>query len=164
MTVAAPARPRAAEPAGVPPISGRNIVSFSHDWNGDPLSKTHFMRLLAKRNRVLWVNSIGYRAPTASKADLGRAVRKVMAAMSSVREVEPNLFVLNPLAVPAYGVAAVRRLNTALLRLQVRRAARISAGASRRGWRERPLGCGGRPGRRGPASRAGRGAVARPPR
>src|SRR5438477_12811002 len=100
-------------------LRGRDLLCFSHDWNGDPLSKTHLMRLLARRNRVLWVNSIGYRAPTASKADIGRVFRKLAAAMTPLREVEPNLFVLSPLAVPAYGVAAVRRLNASLLRLQV---------------------------------------------
>jgi glycosyltransferase involved in cell wall biosynthesis len=124
MIVAPPARQTAAGPAAVPPIEGRGIVCFSHDWTGDPLSKTHLMRLLARRNRVLWVNSIGYRAPTASTADVGRAVRKLAAATAPVCEVEPNLFVLNPLAVPAYGLAPVRALNAALLRFQVRRAMR----------------------------------------
>src|SRR5690348_1006596 len=88
-------------------LSGRDILCFSHDWTGDPLSKTHLMRLLARRNRILWVNSIGFRTPTASKADLGRAVRKLAAAATPIREVEPNLFVLNPLAVPAYGRPAI---------------------------------------------------------
>ncbi len=123
MTVtAAPVRRRQAEAAD--PLRGRDIVCFSHDWGGDPLSKTHLMRLLARDNRVLWVNSIGYRAPTASRADLGRAFRKLAAAARPLREAEPNLFVLSPLAVPAYGVGAVRALNARLLRAQVRRALR----------------------------------------
>src|SRR5436305_10935694 len=105
-------------PQPADPLVGRDMLCFSHDWSGDPLSKTHLMRLLARRNRVLWVNSIGYRAPTASKADIGRALKKLVAAMTPLREVEPNLFVLSPLAVPAYGSAAVRRLNTSLLRIQ----------------------------------------------
>jgi glycosyltransferase involved in cell wall biosynthesis len=103
-------------------LRGRDILCFSHDWNGDPLSKTHLMRLLARENRVLWINSIGYRAPSASRADLSRALKKITAAASPVREVEPNLFVLNPLAIPAYGKSALRELNRRLLRFQVRRA------------------------------------------
>src|SRR5215216_5475299 len=90
-------------------LCGRDIVCFSHDWGGDPLSKNHLMRLVARRNRVLWVNSIGYRAPTASRADAARAVRKLRQALQPVREVEPNLFVLNPLAIPSYGRAWARR-------------------------------------------------------
>ena len=83
-------------------MRGRDLLCFSHDWGGDPLSKNHLMRVLARDNRVLWVNSIGYRAPTASRADLSRAFRKLAAAFESIKEVERNIFALNPLAIPAY--------------------------------------------------------------
>jgi glycosyltransferase involved in cell wall biosynthesis len=105
-------------------LRGRDILCFSHDWSGDPLSKTHLMRILARDNRVLWVNSIGYRAPTASKADVSRAFKKLAAAATPISEPEPNIFVLNPLAVPAYGSASVRAFNRRFLRWQVRRAMR----------------------------------------
>jgi len=98
------------------------MLCFGHDWSGDPLSKTHLMRLLSKDNRVLWINSIGYRAPTASGRDVARILHKLRAAAEPVREVEPNLFVLAPLAVPAYGVPAIQRVNRELLKLQVWRA------------------------------------------
>lgn len=105
-------------------LRGRDMICFSHDWNGDPLSKTHLMRLMARENRVLWVNSIGYRAPTASRADLSRVFRKLAAAASPLREVEPNIFTLNPLAIPAYGNPRVRAFNRGFLRWQVKRAMR----------------------------------------
>jgi glycosyltransferase involved in cell wall biosynthesis len=110
--------------AGTGVLQGRDILCFSHDWTGDPLSKTHLMRLLAKDNRILWVNSIGYRAPSASGRDFKRAIEKLKAAAQPVREVEKNIFVLNPLAVPAYGVPAMQKVNRQLLRFQVRRAMR----------------------------------------
>src|SRR3954468_14785626 len=91
-------RPSAADPATQ--LRGRDMLCFSHDWTGDPLSKTHLMKLLAQDNRILWVNSIGYRAPTATAADLGRAWRKLKAAVAPLSEPIPNLHVLNPLAVP----------------------------------------------------------------
>ncbi len=105
-------------------LRGRDILCFSNDWSGDPLSKTHLMRLLARDNRVLWVNSIGYRAPTVSKADMSRAFKKLAAAAGPITEPEPNIFVLNPLAIPAYGQPQVRALNRRLLRYQVKRAMR----------------------------------------
>lgn len=105
-------------------IRGRDIFCFSHDWTGDPLSKTHLMRLLARNNRVLWVNSIGYRAPTASAQDVRRALNKLAAATHPLREVEKNIFVLSPLAIPAYGRPAIRAFNRQLLKWQVRRAMR----------------------------------------
>src|SRR5204863_954084 len=86
-------------------LRGRDMLCFSHDWTGDPLSKTHLMRLLARKNRILWVNSIGYRTPSVtSKADMTRALKKLKAIMSApLREVEPNIFVLNAIPVPFYG-------------------------------------------------------------
>ncbi len=104
-------------------LKGRPIVAFSTDWDGDPLSKMHIMRILAKDNRVLWVNSIGNRAPKANAHDLKRVWKKLSsAATSGLKEVEPNLHVLSPLAVPFYGSEAVRAANRELLRFQVRRA------------------------------------------
>ena len=105
-------------------LRGRDIVCFSHDWTGDPLSKTHLMRLLARENRVLWVNSVGYRGPSLNRADLGRALRKLRAVSLALSEPEPGIFLLSPLALPLYGNAAARRLNRALLGFQVRRAMR----------------------------------------
>jgi glycosyltransferase involved in cell wall biosynthesis len=105
-------------------LKGRDILCFSHDWTGDPLSKTHLMRLLARDNRVLWVNSIGNRTPGLNKADVGRLWKKLNAAREPLREVEPNLFVLNPLAIPVYGSKAARAVNRWWLRRQVRSAMR----------------------------------------
>jgi glycosyltransferase involved in cell wall biosynthesis len=102
----------------------RDIICFSPDWTGDPLSKTHLMRLLSRDNRLLWVNSIGERKPRVSKADFGRAFRKLFAATRPITEPEPNIFVLNPLAIPAAYGPIGQRVNRRLLRFQVRRAMR----------------------------------------
>lgn len=103
-------------------LRGRDLVVFSNDWDGDPLSKTHIMRILARDNRILWVNSIGNRAPKANAHDAKRILRKLQTFSEGIREVEPNLFVLAPLAIPFYGSEAVRTLNRALLKAQVKRA------------------------------------------
>lgn len=103
-------------------MQGRAIVCFSNDWGGDPLSKTHLMRLAARDNTVLWVDSLGNRAPRASGRDLARIVRRVNSARAGVREVEPNLFVLSPLAIPLPGSAWVRAANARLVELQVKAA------------------------------------------
>lgn len=100
------------------PLAGRDIVCFSNDWDGDPLSKTHIMRILARTNRVLWVNSLGNRAPRATASDAARAWKKLRDVTRGVKEVEPNLHVLAPLYVPAYGSEVVRAANGALVRFQ----------------------------------------------
>ena len=58
-------------------IQGQDIICFSNDWDGDPLSKKHIMLRFAKHNRVLWINSIGNRKPTASAYDLKRIAKKL---------------------------------------------------------------------------------------
>src|SRR5690348_3854922 len=89
------------------PLVGRDIVCFSQDWTSDPLSKTHISRVLSRDNRVLWVNAIANRMPTTSSRDLSRIYKKLRAFVEPVREVEPNIFVLNPLAFPSYGNSSI---------------------------------------------------------
>jgi len=101
---------------------GKEIVAFSNDWDGDPLSKRHIMRILARDHRILWVNSLGNRAPRASSHDLRRVWKKLGAALRGMKEVEPGIHVLSPLAIPAYGSPRARAANRALLRFQVKRA------------------------------------------
>lgn len=121
-------------------LRGRDMLCFGHDWSGDPLSKTHLMRLLARDNRVLWINSIGYRAPSASARDFRRALGKLKAFATPVKEVERNIFVLNPLAIPAYGLPVVRAVNRNLLRLQILRAMRRLAFKRPINWVFNPTG------------------------
>jgi glycosyltransferase involved in cell wall biosynthesis len=103
-------------------FKGRDIICFSNDWDGDPLSKMHIMKILARDNRVLWVNSIGNRRPTASARDLKRMARKLTGALQGIRERHPNIWVLAPLAIPFYGSELVRAANGALLKAQIERA------------------------------------------
>lgn len=105
-------------------LRGRDIVCFSHDWTGDPLSKTHLMRILARDNRVLWVNAIANRMPTASSKDVSRIFNKLKSFTEPIREVEPNIHILNPLAIPAYGSKNIVSINQAFLVRQVKAAMR----------------------------------------
>lgn len=102
-------------------LEGTSIICFADDWEGNPTSKTHIMRILAERNRVLWINSIGMRRPTASGHDLRRLLFKVRRTLAGCVEVEPNLFVANPLVLPLPGVETAERLNAAVLAGWLRR-------------------------------------------
>ena len=105
-------------------LKGRDILCFSHDWTGDPLSKTHLMRVLSKDNRILWINAIANRMPTTSSKDINRIFKKLKSFTEPVKEVEKNIFVLNPLAIPAYGNEAVKKFNEKFLASQVKKAMR----------------------------------------
>jgi glycosyltransferase involved in cell wall biosynthesis len=105
-------------------LVGRDIVCFANDWDGDPLSKKHIMRRLARRNRVLWVESLGNRVPRADAHDAARLLRKLGRFTRGPRRVEPNLWVLTPIAVPAYGSRVAERVNGWFVTATVRAAMR----------------------------------------
>lgn len=103
-------------------LRGRDILCFANDWSGDPLSKTHLMRVLAKDNRVLWINAIANRMPTTSPKDLSRIYKKLRAFTEPIHKVESNIFVLNPLAFPSYGNKWILDINQRFLAAQIKKA------------------------------------------
>jgi glycosyltransferase involved in cell wall biosynthesis len=105
-------------------LEGNDIICFSNDWDGDPLSKKHIALRLAKKNRVLWVNSTGNRNPTASVRDFRRAFKKLRQYCSGCRCVEKNIYVFSPLVIPFHGSRAARWMNRWMLRRSLRRACR----------------------------------------
>jgi glycosyltransferase involved in cell wall biosynthesis len=105
-------------------IEGHDIICFSNDWDGDPLSKKHIMQRLAKRNRVLWVNSIGHRNPTASVHDFKRVIKKLRDFSQGSKKVDEGIHVFSPLVIPFHGSAAARWINRKALRWSLQRACR----------------------------------------
>jgi glycosyltransferase involved in cell wall biosynthesis len=55
-------------------LSHESIVCFAKDWSEDPTSNNHVMRMLARDNKVLWLNSISTRTP---KLTSGRDLKKI---------------------------------------------------------------------------------------
>ena len=39
-------------------LRGRDLVVFSNDWDGDPLSKVHIMRILSRDENLDIINSV----------------------------------------------------------------------------------------------------------
>jgi glycosyltransferase involved in cell wall biosynthesis len=105
-------------------LTGHNIICFANDWKADPLSKKHVMTQLARRNRILWVNSLHNRRPQLAKKDARRVIQKLREFFRGVRMAQPNIWQVTPLYVPFLGSTWVRRLNHFLLRWQLRRALR----------------------------------------
>jgi glycosyltransferase involved in cell wall biosynthesis len=98
-------------------MEGENIICFAKDWSEDPTSNNHVMRLLARKNRVLWLNSISTRAPKlSSSSDLEKIVRKVRDFSRGPVEVAPNLFVYTPLVVPFPHLPGAATINQGILR------------------------------------------------
>ena len=96
-------------------MTGRNIVCFANDWDSDPTSKHQVMKILARSNRVLWVNSIGLRRPGATAHDASRIINKVRKFFLGPVEVQPNLHVLTPIAIPFHDLPGVPTVNAWML-------------------------------------------------
>jgi glycosyltransferase involved in cell wall biosynthesis len=109
----------------VPPPSGLNIVCVGFaDWSTDHwTNQHHLMARLAAENRVLFVESLGLRRPQLAGRDVRRMLRRLRRGLERPRLLD-GVHVLSPLVVPLHGHTAIARLNAALLRRQVRSAAR----------------------------------------
>jgi glycosyltransferase involved in cell wall biosynthesis len=98
-------------------LEGKNIVCFAKDWTEDPTSNNHVMRMLARRNKVLWLNSIGLRKPNlASRGDLGKMARKLKSFTQGPVQVDEHLWVYTPIVVPLPNAPWATRVNSQILR------------------------------------------------
>ena len=115
---------RASPPARV---RGLDIVCLgSADWDADlPTNQHHLMRLLARDNRVLFVESLGLRRPQMASRDVRRILRRLRRCVGTTSR--DGLEVLSPLVVPLHSTRAVRALNARLLCHHVGGAARRMA-------------------------------------
>jgi glycosyltransferase involved in cell wall biosynthesis len=99
-------------------LVGQNIICFAKDWEEDPTSNNHIMRLLAKRNRVLWVNSIATRKPDLRKArDLTKIFRKLLNFFLGPKHISNGLWVYTPIVLPLPHSRIANKVNTWILRL-----------------------------------------------
>ena len=98
-----------------------SIICFAKDWREDPTSNHHVMIELARRRRVLWLNSVATRTPDlASGRDLKKIAGKLAEIGRGPREVADNLWVYSPLVIPLPRSPAARRINRQLLALTLR--------------------------------------------
>ncbi len=107
-----------------PTLAPSDIICFANDWSSDPLSKKQIMLRLARKHRVLWINSINNRRPRLARKDFRRIGQKLRDFGRGLTQVEERIWVLSPLYVPFHRRPLVRSLNRWLLRWQIRRALR----------------------------------------
>ena len=98
-------------------LRGQGIVCFAKEWGEDPTSNNHVMRLLARDNTVLWLNSIGTRRPSLGRSeDLAKIRRKLRTLGRGTQEVAPGLHVFTPLVLPLPASRLAAVANLAVLR------------------------------------------------
>ncbi len=93
------------------------VMLSTADWD-NPFwtNKQHVACELARRgHRVLYVDSLGLRAPSATAQDMSRIFRRLKKAMRAPVEVRERVWVWSPIVVPLQKYAAVRWLNRGLV-------------------------------------------------
>lgn len=69
------------------------VIYFGNDWNAENRTSSHHIaRRLAGRVKLLYVDSPGMRAPTASATDFSRLKRKLMQTFRRAQWVDPGLW------------------------------------------------------------------------
>lgn len=104
-------------------MTPKDVVLLSTaDWD-NPFwtNKQHVAVELARRGfRVLYIDSLGLRRPSASAHDLGRMASRLRKTLRRPRQVRDNLWVWSPVALPWHSNTAVRHVNRALLEIGLR--------------------------------------------
>ncbi len=105
-------------------VGKRVFLCVGNDWGRHWSSILHLFRVIARDHRVIWVNSIGQRAPRLSKRDILRLLEKVRRPrlQSMVEEMAADgrpVAVIEPRVLPYHQFGFVRQINTWILRRQL---------------------------------------------
>jgi glycosyltransferase involved in cell wall biosynthesis len=106
-----------------PELEGESIVCFAGEdwWYHHPHSKNHLLKRYARRNKVLFVNSISMGLPSMANPDFFLKIRRKLRSYTRwLRKVPEGLWVMTPVNLPLYGSKMGRWLNRVLLVVQLR--------------------------------------------
>jgi len=119
-------------------LRSQDLILISDDWGRHAFSCQHLVEQLLPFNRVLWVNTIGYRQLKFTVYDTARAFEKIVnwahlrPSDKTHPSVTPNLRILNPVCLPFGTHTAIREFNAHSVSRSVRKAVR--------GWNfQRPI-------------------------
>ena len=99
------------------------ILFSTADWDTPSwTNKQHTARHLALQGyRVLYIESVGLRAPTMNGQDLRRIWKRLKRGFRPPRLVEPGVWVISPLAIPfKQHWAIMRKINQSWLSLRIK--------------------------------------------
>ena len=97
------------------------VLLSTADWD-HPLwtNKQHTASSLADLgHRVLYIDSLGVRAPRGDRSDARRIIRRLRRGLRAPRLVRTNLYVISPLVLPGHSTGLFGRLNRWSLRLSL---------------------------------------------
>ena len=101
-------------------VSSKDIILLSTgDWD-NPFwtNKQHVAVELSRMGyRVLYIDSLGLRRPSASARDIKRIFRRLLKALSAPRKVKSSLWVWSPVVLPWHDIRFIRKLNRTMLKM-----------------------------------------------
>lgn len=102
-------------------------VVFGDDWGAHPSTTQHLVKSLPATDRVIWIDSIGMRAPKLNASDAARAFKKLRGEPCAVKDAAkpcaaetPRLLRLRPRALPFHRTPPARAANRRLLSRLIR--------------------------------------------
>ena len=102
-------------------LIGQEIVYVGNEWfTENKTSSHHIAEILARDNRVLYVQGSGQRKPTTSRRDIKKLFSKLGKAFKPPVRVQENLFICSPLIVPLHSRNLIRKLNAVVLEWMVK--------------------------------------------
>ncbi len=108
-------------------LKGHDIIYLAgHDFGivDSKVSTDHIAQHLSRENRILYVESVGLRAPKATAKDMSRIGRKLSKFFRPPKQISERFWVLTPLAGPVHHVPGARWMNQQLLTAHIRWASR----------------------------------------
>ncbi len=108
-----------------------DLIVFGEDWGAHPSSTQHLIRAMLPERRIIWVNSLGLRAPRFTGKDGVRLLRKFGSLVSStfgLSEPRPEDglrkpdVIISPAAIPLPGNPAAAAVTRRMVARQVRQA------------------------------------------
>jgi glycosyltransferase involved in cell wall biosynthesis len=106
-------------------IRGEDIIYVGNRWFGEnKTSAHHIAEVLARGNRILYLEATGQRAPRGSKRDLVQILRLLGKMWRKPVSLGENFHVYAPFIIPFHRFRWVRRLNAWILTASVKRLAR----------------------------------------
>ena len=106
------------------------IIFFGEDWGRHHSTGQYLAKELAKDYKILWVNSLGMRAPQLNFGDAKRVVSKLKESIFGGKaikkerqdETHDNIYVITPITIPLFKYRVVRWINRQILKRLFRKA------------------------------------------
>ncbi len=103
-----------------------SLIVFADDWGRHPSSCQHLIRRLQSDHKVLWVNTIGTRAPKANAFTIFRGGEKIKSWLRGIRQVSDKMWVIDAPMLPFIGNSVARKVNQTIVSFVLKRAMKVA--------------------------------------